>query len=376
MAEFKKVRIMVSSRCTSQVRDGTKWVALTDVRRRLQQELEDERLLGYPLFDVWISDSVQDQSLGDLETAWEKSLEEVRRSDIVLALYTGEAGWASNSSTIGICHAEFQEVWNRGQARLKVIRVRCKALRKEKSERLRDEKFKRYFEALNPTSSEAVTVEEILAQSKEALREAVASMVKLGSREAHKSRYLYGPPLDWSRMDFIERKGEMERALGDCLKDKGAEPVEGGWLFRVADTPSLTICHGLPAAFGVAAAREMVGQPFLKDHDYVKAIQGKKIIGGPIHLVACLKNITETQAMRQLGFPDATFVAGSFGIYVSDPVQKIQLVFLANCRDPTTTSNSFARFTEWLAASGESDRLANFARGRYKIVRAILDSAN
>jgi hypothetical protein len=123
MADFKKIRVMISSRCTSLVLDGAKRVGMTEVRKRLQREFSAEALFGHELIEVWISDNAPDQSQGDLETAWEKSLEEVRKADIVLVLYTGEAGWAPKSGEIGICHAEFQEVWNNGPARLKVVRV-------------------------------------------------------------------------------------------------------------------------------------------------------------------------------------------------------------------------------------------------------------
>jgi hypothetical protein len=58
---------------------------------------------------------------------------------------------------------------------------------------------------------------------------------------------------------------------------------------------------------------------------------------GPVHLIACQRSVTESQALRQLGFPDVTVVSPPFGVYVVDEVQKVQLIFLANCRDPTST---------------------------------------
>jgi hypothetical protein len=65
---------------------------------------------------------------------------------------------------------------------------------------------------------------------------------------------------------------------------------------------------------------------------------------GAGHLIACQKGVTETQALRQLGFPDAIAVTAPFGVYVADPVQKIQMVFIANCRDETTTLGQLQRF--------------------------------
>jgi hypothetical protein len=75
--------------------------------------------------------------------------------------------------------------------------------------------------------------------------------------------------------------------------------------------------------------------------------------------------------MRQLGFPDATIVAAPFGIYVADKVQKIQMVFLANCRDATTTRHALTRLVEWLDSTGEEANLVSRARGRRRIVDAV-----
>ena len=82
----------------------------------------------------------------------------------------------------------------------------------------------------------------------------------------------------------------------------------------------LFVCHGIPAALAAATAREMVGQPFLKDHAYVDLPRRRreKPAAGPVHLIACRKTVTEAQAMRQLGFPDATIVKADFGVYVAD----------------------------------------------------------
>jgi hypothetical protein len=372
MAEFKKIRIMISSRCTSLVEDDGEQVEMTVVRQRLRKALTDERLLGHPLFDVWISDDHEDQSQGYTETAWTKSMEEVGKADIVLALYTGEAGWAPKPGEIGICHAEFQEVWNNGPARLKVVRVlESKPKGSKPAEELdQDKKFQEYFVSLNPTSPDAQTAGEIVERGLEGVREAVAGLVKLGVREARKGRYAYGTALDWSRLDFVTRKRAMEEALGDALHDLGAKPVPDGWAWTQAKTKLLIIVHGLPAAFGVSAARELVGQPFLKDHSYNRE-RGAKPLAGPVHLVACLKTVSESQAMRQLGFPDATIVGAPFGVYVADPVQKIQMVFLANCRDATTTRHGLTRLVEWLDSTGEVENLVRRAQGRKRIVDAI-----
>jgi hypothetical protein len=111
----------------------------------------------------------------------------------------------------------------------------------------------------------------------------------------------------------------------------------------------------------------MVGQPFLKDHLYEKALTG----GGPVHLIGCHKSVTEAQAMKLLGFPDATVVTTQFGVYVADNVQKIQLVLVANCRDEANTRHGVQRFFEWLEQTGEGEQLAERAAARARIVKSI-----
>ena len=75
-----------------------------------------------------------------------------------------------------------------------------------------------------------------------------------------------------------------------------------------------------------------------------------------------------------LGFPDATVVTPTFGVYVADSVQMIQLVFLANCRDRTSTRHAVQRFFDWIERSGESDYLVERAKSRKKIVKAIAEA--
>ncbi|TLD71703.1 hypothetical protein FEM03_06070 [Phragmitibacter flavus] len=134
------------------------------------------------------------------------------------------------------------------------------------------------------------------------------------------------------------------------------------------------VCDCIPATLSTAGARELVGQPFLRDHLMVKGLPDE--VGGPVHVIACQKGVTESQAIRQLGFPDAAVVSAPFGVYVADSVQKIQMVFLANCRDETTTRQRVQRFLQWLDEQGEDKLLAGRARSRRKIADLISKEAD
>lgn len=120
-----------------------------------------------------------------------------------------------------------------------------------------------------------------------------------------------------------------------------------------------------PHRYEHAAARELVGQPFLRDHLWMQSLP--KSVGGPVHVITCHRGVTEAQALRQLGFPDALVVSGPFGVYVADEVQKIQLAFIANCRDETTTRHGVQLFLQWLEQQGEDRDLARRAASRRRI---------
>ena len=109
--------------------------------------------------------------------------------------------------------------------------------------------------------------------------------------------------------------------LREALSGREGAKEEADHLYlRMGGADVLFKPHAIPDALSVAPAKEMVGQPFLEDHLQVKSLSGSK--GGPVHIIACHKTATETQARKLLGFPDAMIVKAPFGIYVADDVQK------------------------------------------------------
>ena len=166
-------------------------------------------------------------------------------------------------------------------------------------------------------------------------------------------------------MDYQTRRRAAVRAVVEHIKQRHGEVVKGiknTVMLEIAMQPTAFVCDCIPASMSVAAARELVGQPFLDDHGIARKLPVG--VGGPVHLIACQKSVTETQAMRQLGFPEAVIVPAPFGIYVADDVQKIQMVFISNCRDATTTRHKVQRFLEWLHQESEDRLLAKRAAAR------------
>lgn len=128
----------------------------------------------------------------------------------------------------------------------------------------------------------------------------------------------------------------------------------------------------IPAALTLAAARERVEQPFLQDHQLSRQLETADL-PGVIHLIACHREVTESQARAILGTPDAIAISGEFGVYVADHVQKIQLIFLSECGDDTAVARSLRQLRDWLAESGESDRIFDRAAARRRIHATIAE---
>jgi len=128
--------------------------------------------------------------------------------------------------------------------------------------------------------------------------------------------------------------------------------------------------HAIPAATSISAARELVGQPFIDDYLMAPKLSENRTVGS-VHIIGCHKGITESQALKIRGIADCTVVKTDFGIFLADSVQKIQILFLANCRDLTATQAAITEMFHWLEASAEMPTILKRARSRKSILKAI-----
>jgi len=363
---MKTIRVMVSSRCADQVPFEGKLQQLTVLRRALKKALESETLLGEPLFEVWINEDAP--AAEGSSDSWEACLEQVRTADIVLVLYNGNAGWAKDSGGIGICHAEFETCINEAPAKLRVISI--PSVDKKVAGEPRNVRFKDYYERQSRFRMSAASGEECIKHARAVLREAVVDMVRLGTREARKGKYYSGAALDWSRLDFSARKLEIESVMRAALLARPGSSDIGEWTIApLRKRPVLFRINAVPGAMSIASAREMVGQPFTRDHLSNSLLTGDTV--GPVHLIGCMKGVSEAQAMALIGVPDVTLVTTPFGIFVADNVQKIQILLVANCRDDTSTRHGLQRAMDWLEQSGEDVLLVGRAESRKRIVKAL-----
>ena len=361
-----KIRVMISSRCNDSVQLERR-STYSALRKRLKEELEAEKLLGSELFDVWINEDAPSAE-GTLD-AWDYCLKQVRRADIVLVLYNGNSGWAKPGGGIGICHAELSAAQSSLPRKVRIIRMPSQDTSKDPGKE-RHERFQQYVESQGRFSAIAKDGLDALQKAKGALREAVAELTQVGARAPQAGAIVTGDSLDWSRLDFEHRSAVIAETIRTALASRpGSSRTGADIILGIGGQSVLTICHAVPAAMSVAAAREMVGQPFLRDHEWTPKLASN--IAGPVHFIGCHRSVTEAQAMRQLGFPDATIVSTPFGIYVADNVQRIQLLFLANCRDETSTRYAVQRVFDCLEETEEDRRLGERAKARARIVKAI-----
>ncbi|MCG3201471.1 MAG: hypothetical protein NFCOHLIN_01341 [Gammaproteobacteria bacterium] len=371
MAKSSKLRVMISSHCNDTFPANSKGRPLSEIRRTLKAEIEAVEVFGKPIVEVWINEDIPPQ--GGTWDSWDVCIQAVTQCDVLIALSNGNAGWAQSGGDIGICHAGLMTGLSRSPGKVRLISLGNVKVSKA-AEGERNRRFQEYVEKQSLFRGGTVSTErELMERVKEPLRDALVALTQAGVRESSKGRFHSGEALDWSRLHFNARHAEMRRVLRDAMRQRTGSSEDGDHLFvRLRDVDVLCVPTAIPAALTVSAAKEMVGQPFLRDHELSPVLSRRKgTHGGPVHVIACHKTATEAQAIRLLGLPDATVVSAPFGVFVADGVQKVQFAFIVNCRDESTTRHGAQRFFEWLAQTGEEALVADRAQARARIVAAI-----
>lgn len=366
ISELEPLRVMVSSRCSDKVQFEGRPQEMSILRRAIKLKLESLKVGEVPFFKVWIHEDDPFQQ-GDADS-WEKCMESARRADLVMVLYNGNGGWAMDfeefGDRIGICHAEMHEALTQAPSKVWAIRLPETVAKKNSPEA----RFQEYFRRQNILGPEAADGEAAVKAAQSTALAALLSLARQGVGESARGKFYGGDALSWSRLDFNERRQQTIHTVKEFLEGRGGRSVaklKSTILITIRDEQVALVCDCIPASMGVAAARELVGQPFLVDHRTV--VNLPKGVAGPVHLIACQKSVSESQALRQLGFSDALLVTAPFGVYVADDVQKIQMVFLTNCRDENTTRIRVQRFLEWLSQEKEDQLLVRRAQSRRKI---------
>lgn len=369
MAKSSKLRVMISSRCNDFFPVGQDKTKLSDIRKELRSEIEVMEIAGKKAFEVWINEKTDPQ--GGIWDSWDVCIQAVKDADILIVLSNGYAGWAKSGEDLGICHAELMTGLSSAPAKVRLIDLGKVPITKDDDGK-RNKNFQDYVDTQSLfRGGEVKTIDDLKIRVKDALHDAMIKLAQAGVSQASKGKFHHGAALDWSRMDFERRQNEMVSVLRAALLGReDSEEVDGQVLISLGSPKTLVNSHAIPAALSIAAAKEKVGQPFLKDHLHAETLKGKKC-GGPLHIIACHRTATESQATKLLGFPDATVVSAPFGVFVADNIQKIQFAFIANCRDESTTRHGVQRFFEWLEQTGEGELVVQRAKSRASIVKAI-----
>lgn len=372
MAASSKLRIMISSRCNDTFPAGT-MTTLTDIRKQLKMDIECMLIGGRAAFEVWINEDAPPS--GGTWDSWEVCIEAVKNCDILLVISNGNSGWANTAGDLGICHAELMTGLSVAPAKVRLIDIGNIAITPDAAGE-RNKRFQDYVATQSLFRGGLISsTHDLTERLKEALHDAVIALAQAGVRDAAKGKFHSGAALDWSRLDFVTRQNEMKRVLRVALLARtNSKEVADKLYVEFNGLEVLVEPHAIPAAMTVGAAKEMVGQPFLNDYLSAPHLTGSQ--GGPLHIIACHKTATENQAAKLLGFPDATLVTAPFGVFVADSVQKVQFVFITNCRDESNTRHGLQRFLEWLHQTGEEALLAKRALSRARIVKAIQQEVN
>ena len=312
------LKLMISSRCDDEFPSDTEEAdSLTEIRENIKRQIENETVFEKQIFDVWINEA--SSSLPANADSWEHCLKQVRSADILLVLYNGNAGWTNSKGDIGICHAELEEGINTAPGKIILISIFDENSTK-KPNRPADKRFQEYVKTQSLFRTSASDIESLFAQVKKALQEILITLTSRGVRESSKGRFHTGQALDWSRLNFSDRSEEIKETIVNTIAERFGYEYNSVLRMPVYQDDILIIPNAIPAALSISAAREMVGQPFLRDHENIELLEAGKI--GPIHIIGCHKGVTERQAMSLLGVPDVTLVTAPFGIYAADNILK------------------------------------------------------
>lgn len=359
---------MISSRVETEVRDSEGNTPLSQIRSGLKDILESEELFSNRIYEVWISEEPRDSSA--LESAWTECMSQVDKSDIFISIYTGEGGWAKEKGDIGICHAELETAMNKEPSKVFIINACDAVVSPIDKDDPTNSMMSNYITRVNRFYNSAENGNEILQIAKEIVATATVNLARMGKREARKGKYNFGEALDWTRMSFIERKSAIEEEIISQFSDSGHSTNHGCVKYTHGRKKFIFSIHGVPSGMSVSSAREMVGQPFLKDHEIVSQFESR--IHGPIHIIGVHKGATEQNAISILGHPDAVVVQGAYGVYIADKIQNIQMVFLAQCRDSASTRHNVQKFIDWLQESGEASSFFLRAERRRQLLDVIV----
>ena len=360
-----KLKVFISSRNKDLLEIGGKdGESLTDIRVWLRDELEKFKLFGKDFLDVRINETFGSDTTSD---SYNTCLNEVKESDLIIALYNGVAGWAPTGIDLGICHSELAAGLDISTKKTMIINIEkyFKISTTDADEKIRNEKFKKYIEPLNKfTNPLKVTGEQTSDNFKKTLLKSVIEIIYKSVLDRIKISNTYynlsgnnKVSLDWKKLKYSDR----DKLIVDKLKTL----ILGNANFSTYVSQAFSI----PDNMSVEDAKSFTGRPFLKDQDFIPPGSATHI--GPLHFIGVYGNATEIQVKNLIGFPDITTIREDFGLYVWEQNTHVQLVFLIDCKNPEAIESNFLLFNNWCESSGEIDNIKKRGEARFHILKAI-----
>ena len=290
MSQLRPIEVMLSSQVKGLV-GGTQ---LSEIRRRIADRLLAVQVDGTPVMRIWLSE--EQGALGQDATTWDKCMDEARRCDVLVVLYTGKAGWVRDHLGIGICHAEWQTGVESNPQKVRVVRCSGPIIdglrdHPDKAD-VHDLAFYRALEGAQTWRADADSPDEVVDKAVEAAWLAIVDLVRTGRQTGSRGRNLSGLSLRWANLDFEERENAMLAALtnaliGDDKAGRGAAGQgDGRTILRALGGIDVALrTHAVPGPFALPEARAALGQPFRDERALIDLIERNDAVG-PVHVIA------------------------------------------------------------------------------------------
>ena len=360
-----KLKVFLSSRNNDTIKiDGKTGDSLTDIRLWLRDELEKIKMFDKDFLDIRINETFGANTTLDF---YNKCLEEVRKSDLIIAFYNGVAGWAPKGIALGICHSELSTALDISMRKTAIINIEkyFKITPADKDEKIRNENFKKYIETLKRfTNPLKIAGEQTNENFKQSLLESVKRVIYIHLSDRIKISNSYYNlssnnkiSLDWKKLKYSDRDKLITNKLEDLILNS---PNLSKFISK---------SFSIPDNMSVSDAKSFTGRPFLNDQDIISF--DKKKTFGPVHFIGVYGNATELQVKNLIGFPDISAIRDDFGLYVWEQNTHVQLVFLIDCKTPEAIESNFSLFNIWCDSTGEYENIKKRAKARIHILKAI-----